>query len=96
MVVFFISIKSEHESVNKSILPTEPLDIIYFAVEGNKGLFARVKQEKEAWSEIFVFVQLFLKTEKSSVTTCQKPGTFSPYRPTSNPLIGLTEEGPCL
>lgn len=48
MVVFFNNIKSEHESVNKSILPTEPLDTIYFAVEGNKGLFARVKQEKEA------------------------------------------------
>lgn len=60
MVVFFNNIKSEHESVNKSILPTEPLDIIYFAVEGNKGLFSRVKQEKEAWSKIFVFVQLFL------------------------------------
>lgn len=59
MVVFFNNIKREHESVNKSILPTEPLDI-YFAVEGNKGLFARVKQEKEAWSKIFVFVQLFL------------------------------------
>lgn len=48
MVVFFNNIKRELESVNKSILPTEPLDIIYFAVEGNKGLFARVKQEKEA------------------------------------------------
>lgn len=60
MVVFFNNIKSEHESVNKSILPTEPLDTIYFAVERNKGLFARVKQEKEAWSKIFVFVQLFL------------------------------------
>lgn len=90
----FISIESgkitEHQSVNKSILPTEPAGLyscsLCFQGETINGLFLMEFNKREGTKvKICVLSAFPLNRDESSVMVCPAAGTSSPLDPPQIP-----------
>lgn len=102
----FIGIKSgkitEHESVNKSVLPTEPAGLYSYSLccqgETISGLFWMEFNKKREGTKVKICVLSAFSFKRgwefSYDLSCSRD--VFPSRPTSNPLLGLTEEKPSL
>lgn len=90
---------TEHQSVNKSVFPTEPVGLLSFSLcfFGGKQLlfcffvfFLMKSNERRGKGQATCSPSLSLKQGEES------RGTPIPFRPPLNPLLGLTEEEPSL